>query len=52
MKTLIKYFLVAALLMTGSTSLLMGQEQDWRNAAAGNSIYPNGYCDQPYVLGL
>ena len=52
MKTLIKYFLVAALLMTGPTSLLRGQEQDWRNAATGHSIYTNGYCDQPYVVVL
>ena len=52
MRAFIHCFLVAALILTAGSSLLSGQEQDWRNAAFGHSIYTNGYCDQPYVVVL
>ena len=52
MKYFITIICVSVFLQTGLTKIAFGQLHDWRNVKNGNSIYTNGYCDQPYVVVL
>jgi hypothetical protein len=52
MKIVRVLFALVVMFMFSFTNNSVAQTVDWRNVRNGNSIFTNGYCDQPYVVLL